>query len=234
VGVTPGTVLTVLIRVAYLYAAVSLVLGAGGGFYVLAAVLVVTLGRSMASCWTLLTSLEDATRTQGNRRPHLIRRRGASVSICAARSLELSGLRAAERNFKEAPMRFLPTKIHGALDYLVGIALLLTPNIFQFSNVGGPAVWIPRLLGVVLIVYSIFTNYEWGVIKVLPMSYHLMVDFGASLFLAASPFLFGFINQSVNAWLPHIAVGVTVILVVLVTQTHPGYATTGRYGDQPA
>jgi hypothetical protein len=130
-------------------------------------------------------------------------------------------------------MRFLPTKIHGALDYLVGIALIFAPNIFQFSNVGGMAVWVPRVLGVGLIVYSVFTNYEWGVIKVLPMSYHLMVDLVASLLLAASPFLFGFANQSVNVWLPHVVVGVTVILVVLVTQTHPGYTTTGKYG-QPA
>jgi predicted phage tail protein len=130
-------------------------------------------------------------------------------------------------------MRFLPTKVHGALDYIVGAALLVAPNIFQFSGVGGAAVAIPRLLGAVLIVYSIFTNYEWGLVKVLPMSYHLMVDFGASLLLAASPFIFGFISRSPNAWLPHIVVGVTVILVVLVTQAHPGYTTTGKYG-QPA
>ena len=93
-------------------------------------------------------------------------------------------------------MRFLPTKIHGALDYLVGIALLLAPNIFQFADMGGAAAWIPRVLGVVLIVYSIFTKYEWGVVKVIPMSYHLMVDFAASLVLTASPFIFGFIRKA--------------------------------------
>src|SRR5215469_415552 len=103
-------------------------------------------------------------------------------------------------------MRFLPTRVHGVLDYLVGIALIAAPNIFQFSNAGGAAVWLPRILGVGLIVYSVFTNYEWGIIKVLPMSYHLVVDFVASVLLATSPFLFGFINQSVNTWLPHIAV----------------------------
>ena len=129
-------------------------------------------------------------------------------------------------------MRFLPTKIHGALDYLVGIALLLAPNIFQFSDMNGAAAWIPRVLGVVLIVYSVFTNYEWGVIKVLPMSYHLAVDFAASLFLAASPFLFGFIKESANNWAPHIAVGVVVILVVLVTQPGAGYRH--KTGAQPA
>ena len=119
-------------------------------------------------------------------------------------------------------MRFLPTKVHGVLDYLVGIALILAPNIFQFTGVGGAAVTIPRLLGVVLIIYSIFTNYEWGVFKVLPMGYHLVVDFLAALFLAVSPFLFGFSNKGLNAWLPHTVVGIVVILVVLVSQTQPG------------
>lgn len=130
-------------------------------------------------------------------------------------------------------MRILPTKIHGALDYIVGIALILAPNIFGFTGVGGAAVTIPRLLGVVLIVYSVFTNYEWGVFKMLDMRYHLVVDFLASVFLAASPFLFGFINQSANAWLPHVVVGLTVVLVVLVSQTRPGY-TTAQGAPHPA
>jgi hypothetical protein len=48
---------SLLIRLAYVYAAVSLIVGVGGGFYVLALVLVATLGRTMASCWALLTAL---------------------------------------------------------------------------------------------------------------------------------------------------------------------------------
>lgn len=119
-------------------------------------------------------------------------------------------------------IRFLPTKVHGVLDYVVGLALILAPNIFQFSDVGGPAVFIPRLLGIVLIAYSFFTRYEWGLIKVISMPYHLIVDFLAALFLAFSPFLFGFSNHSLNVWLPHVAVGIAVILVVAVSKTRPG------------
>jgi hypothetical protein len=132
-------------------------------------------------------------------------------------------------------MRILPTKIHGALDYLVGIALILAPTIFGFSAMGGAEVWIPRALGVVLIVYSVFTNYEWGVIKVLDMRYHLVVDLLASLFLAASPFLFGFSSEASSHWLPHVVVGLVVVLVVLVSQTAPGYGSaTGQGSAHPA
>lgn len=119
-------------------------------------------------------------------------------------------------------IRFLPTKIHGILDYLVGVALILAPNIFQFASVGGAAVWVPRVLGVGLIAYSLVTRYEWGVLKVVSMPYHLMIDAVAAIVLAASPFIFGFNNQSANAWLPHVVVGITVLLVVLVSKTRPG------------
>jgi len=118
-------------------------------------------------------------------------------------------------------IRFLPTKVHGVLDYVVGLALILAPNIFQFADVGGPAVFIPRLLGVVLIAYSLFTRYELGVIKVISMPYHLIVDFLAALFLALSPFLFGFSNKTANVWLPHVVVGIAVIAVVIVSKTQP-------------
>ncbi|HXH27261.1 MAG TPA: SPW repeat protein [Candidatus Acidoferrum sp.] len=120
-------------------------------------------------------------------------------------------------------MRFLPTKIHGILDYVVGVALIFAPNIFMFE--GGPmaAVWVPRIIGAVLIIYSIFTKYEWGLVKIIPMPYHLVIDFLASLFLALSPWLLGFSNEAMNVWIPHVAVGVVVILVVLVSQTQPGH-----------
>lgn len=56
--ISAGSAFTLLIRTVYVYAAISLILGVGGGFYVLGAVLLVTLGRSMANCWSLLTAVE--------------------------------------------------------------------------------------------------------------------------------------------------------------------------------
>jgi predicted anti-sigma-YlaC factor YlaD len=131
-------------------------------------------------------------------------------------------------------IRFLPTKVHGVLDYLVGLALIFASNIFGFSDVGGAAVNVPRVLGVVLIIYALFTNYEWGAWKILPMYYHLIIDFLAAAFLALSPWIFGFHDEKNSAWLPHVIVGVVVILVVLVSQTTPGKMTTTRKKSMPA
>lgn len=126
-------------------------------------------------------------------------------------------------------VRFLATKVHGVLGYVVGLALIFAPNIFQFADIGGPTVFVPRLLGVVLIAYSLLTRYEWGAIKVISMPYHLIVDFLAALFLALSPFLFGFNNEEANVWLPHTVVGFAVILVVIVSKTHPGSSMERRF-----
>src|SRR5690348_12549312 len=118
-------------------------------------------------------------------------------------------------------IRFIPTGVHAYFDYIGGIGLLAAPFVFNFYKVGGAAVIIPMVLGVGLILYSLLTNYELGIpgLKFIPMQYHLAFDFVASAFLAVSPFLFGFINQAPNTWLPHIIAGVVVILLVLVSQT---------------
>ncbi len=124
-------------------------------------------------------------------------------------------------------MRFIPTKVHGALDYIVGIALIAAPWLFGFASMGGAAVIIPIVLGVGLIVYSLFTKYEWGPFGFIPMPVHLVFDIVASLFLALSPWIFGFAGEALNVWLPHVVVGAAVILVVIFSQPQPA-TTRGR------
>ena len=118
-------------------------------------------------------------------------------------------------------MRFIPTKVHGILDYVVGIALVAAPWVFGFAAVGGAAVVISIVLGIGLIVYSLFTKYEWGPFGFIPMPVHLVFDIVASLFLALSPWIFGFSGEAPNVWLPHVVVGAAVVVVVLFSQPQP-------------
>lgn len=118
-------------------------------------------------------------------------------------------------------LQFIPTKVHGVLDYIVAVALLFAPMIFGFQEVGGASVAIPMVLGAGLLLYSLLTNYEWGVFKVINMRYHLIIDMVAASLLTLSPFLFGFYDEAPNAWLPHIVVGVTVLVVVLCSKSEP-------------
>ncbi len=116
-------------------------------------------------------------------------------------------------------MRFISTKTQGGLDYLVGLALILAPMLFGFQNVGGAAVYVPIVLGAALIIYSLLTQYEWGVFKLLSVPYHLALNAAVGALLVLSPFLFGFVNEAPNAWVPHVVVGIVMIIVVLFSQT---------------
>jgi fatty acid desaturase len=61
-----------------------------------------------------------------------------------------------------------------------------------------------------------------GGLKVINMKYHLVIDILAAALLALSPWLFGFANEAWNAWVPHVVVGLAVILVVICSKTQPG------------
>jgi hypothetical protein len=119
-------------------------------------------------------------------------------------------------------VRFIPTRAHGVLDYLTAGVLIAAPFLLGFGR-KGPKSWLPIALGAGTIAYSFFTDYELGVVKVIPMPVHLGLDATNGILLAASPWLFGFADED---WPPHLALGLFEVGVVLVSQTTPA-----RQGD---
>ena len=113
-------------------------------------------------------------------------------------------------------MRFLPTKIHGILDYLYGILLIASPQLFHFDELGISDVM--YALGVVVIGYSLFTRYELSIFKGIPMKGHLALDLLVGVFLMASPWLFGFAGK---VYLPYVLFGAFAIVAALITKTEP-------------
>jgi hypothetical protein len=109
------------------------------------------------------------------------------------------------------------------LDYLVGVILIIAPWVLDFAD-GGPEQWVPVILGVGAIAYSLMTDYELGVVKMIPMSMHLMLDIGSGIILAASPWLFGFAD---DVWVPHVVVGVFEIVAGLTTHLRPAHDDGG-------
>src|SRR3954453_405566 len=97
--------------------------------------------------------------------------------------------------------RPITSRIHGMLDYPMGILLILSPWIFGFSDAGGAAKAVPIVIGALVLVQSVMTDYELSLANVLPLRTHLAMDVLAGIVLAASPFLFGFSDEGTNAWL---------------------------------
>lgn len=129
-------------------------------------------------------------------------------------------------------MRFIPTRFHAPLDYIVGAVLIAAPWIFQFSEHGAATV-ISIVLGIGLIAYSLFTNYELGVWKVAPMAVHNLIDIVAGAVLAASPWIFGFADEGTNVWVPFVVIGVAAIFLGLTTKQLGGYRYGKRSVDGP-
>lgn len=118
-------------------------------------------------------------------------------------------------------MRFLPTRIHGAIDYLWGAALLASPWAFGFAD-GGAAQWIMMVFGLGAFAYSALTDYELGLFRLLPMRLHLVLDGLAGALLAASPWLLGFADR---VYWPHLVFGLFAVVASLITRTEPDPAT---------
>ena len=114
-------------------------------------------------------------------------------------------------------------RTHAIIDYVVGILLILAPFLLGFAT-GGPAMWVPILLGAGILVYSLLTRYSLSVAKVIPFRVHLGLDAAGGLLLLVSPWLFGF--SAIVIW-PHVVVGLAELAVVAMTdRTEPGHDTT--------
>lgn len=123
---------------------------------------------------------------------------------------------------KTVVMRIISSKVHGVLDFSVGLLLVMFPWLAGFAQ-GGPETWVMVVLGIAPLLYSPFTNYELGWIKVIPFKAHLVIDFLSGMLLAASPWLFEFKEQ---VYLPHLIFGLMEMGVVLLSVPVAYYSKT--------
>jgi hypothetical protein len=104
-------------------------------------------------------------------------------------------------------------RIHGVIDYLVGLLLILLP--FVFEPLAQPIVREVTIgFGLFAVIYSLATDYPLGLFRLIPYPAHLGLDIVFAVALAASPWLFGFSDR---IWWPHVAVGFAGLLVVLAS-----------------
>lgn len=119
-------------------------------------------------------------------------------------------------------MRFIPTRVHGILDYMMGVVLIAAPWVIGYAEAdfaaNGPATWVPVIIGAGVIIAALMTAYEYGVVNIINMRTHLGIDVAAGILLAASPWLFGFAEV---VWIPHLVLGLVEIGAGLMTETTP-------------
>lgn len=102
---------------------------------------------------------------------------------------------------------------HAWLDYLSCIVLIFAPWALKFSDsTAGMAVAVGA--GIFILLSSLFTKYEGGLLRIIPMSVHLTMDVLLGIFLLVSPWLFSFHDKI--SW-PHMIFGILAILSGLMT-----------------
>lgn len=114
-------------------------------------------------------------------------------------------------------MKLINTKLHGWLDYVVGFIIMISPWLFGFDR-GRTETQVALCAGAAIIVYSLFTNYEMGVLHHagIPTRAHLVLDVLAGIFLAAAPWIFGFSDYVM--W-PFVSFGIIDLCVALTTDS---------------
>lgn len=116
-------------------------------------------------------------------------------------------------------MKPLSVKTHTVIGLIVGLALIVAPWLFAFSDQGGAAVMVPIYVGIFILLSELTTTSPYSPIKLVPMKTHIVIDVLTGLFLLLSPWLFNFSGLEVNAWLPHVIVGIAIVGYALMTRT---------------
>ena len=102
--------------------------------------------------------------------------------------------------------------MHGIIDYLVVIFLLASPTIFGFT---GLLATFTYALGIVHLLLTILTDYNFGLIKVIPFTFHGTIEFivGVALIVIA----YTLFNDNAVGKLFYVIFGTVVLLTWLVT-----------------
>jgi hypothetical protein len=100
--------------------------------------------------------------------------------------------------------RPIDSTLHGVTDYTAGATLMTVfPRLAGIQ--GTRSARQIRTAGAIHAGYSTMTDYELGIVKVIPFKAHLALDAIGALALAATPFLTGQFLRGRREWVPQVA-----------------------------
>lgn len=77
-------------------------------------------------------------------------------------------------------MKFISPKVHAVLDYLVAAFLIIAP---QFLPLSATSLVLSVALGIIHFILTILTKFRGGIVKLVPLPMHGMVELVVSLTL---------------------------------------------------
>ena len=114
--------------------------------------------------------------------------------------------------FKEGP---LPAAIHGLAEYIGGALFIALPLVLGYDSSAATAASI--IIGVLMIGVAASTDWGMSLNNSIPKPVHFAIDWILAAVLIASPFLFGFSDESTPTAI-FIAAGVLHLLLTIGTR----------------
>lgn len=95
-------------------------------------------------------------------------------------------------------IRFITKTIHAYLDYPVAFSLITLPFLLNLGSSNPLALWLSVITGFAALILTIFTDHKLGLIRIIPYSAHVTVDFLVGVTFLFIPFIFKF--TGLDAW----------------------------------
>jgi VIT1/CCC1 family predicted Fe2+/Mn2+ transporter len=123
----------------------------------------------------------------------------------------------------------VPTVVHGAIEYAVGVLLIVAPFVFAFDATSATAASV--VLGLALLAFTATSHLPTALVKSISTGVHVTVDVVLAVLLVALPFLFGFTEEGAPTAM-FITLGVAHLLVTIATRFPE--RSSARGGETPA
>jgi hypothetical protein len=109
----------------------------------------------------------------------------------------------------------IPAFLHSLIEYVAGVGLIAAPLLLDYDSGAAKAASI--ILGVLVLFLVATTTSTMSLINQIPLSMHIVFDYVIAAILIASPFLFGFSDESTPTAV-FIAAGVVWLLLSIGTR----------------
>lgn len=109
----------------------------------------------------------------------------------------------------------IPRFVHGVIEYLAGVFLIVAPFLLAYD--AGAAIAVSIVAGVAVMLVAAATEGPTSLIDSIPVPVHVAIDYGLAALLVATPFIFGFSGEGAPT-AAFIALGVAHLLVTVGTR----------------
>ena len=124
-------------------------------------------------------------------------------------------------------MNILNSKSHGVLDYIFSIFLLASPTLFQME---GNLSTITYALGAAHLLITILTNFEVGLIKIIPFRIHGLIEIFVALVLVGLAFWFNS-DKNLLGFYYYLAIAGVILIVFVITDFKNSSSTVSGSGN---